>query len=106
MWDLFRANIQIILVFVFLLMMIVLILCVARSKILHQFLLDDSTKLSMGRLLCFLVTIAYIFYAGFLAITKGNLPDIPLTVAGLITALYAANKFSPTTPFKPPGGQP
>lgn len=100
-WGLFESNIHTVLVFVFLLIMVLLILWVARSKTLHQFLLDDSTKLSMGRLLCFLVTMGYLFYAGFLTVAKGSLPDIPVVLAGFVVALYGANKFSPTTPFKP-----
>ncbi len=100
-WGLLETNIHTILVFVFLLVILGFILWVARSKTLHQFLLDDSTKLSMGRLLCFLVTMGYLFYAGFLTVTKGSLPDIPGVLAGFVVALYGANKFSPTTPFKP-----
>ena len=97
MWKLIYENIQIIELFIFLAIMVAVIFAVARSKNLHEFL-EDGSKLSMGRLICFLLTISYIFFIGYIAIVKGTLLDFPIGVAGLIIGLYGINKFSPSSP--------
>ncbi len=47
----------------------------------------------------FLMSIAYISYAGFMTFQKGQFVDVPIGVAGFVAGLYAGNKFSPTLPF-------
>ena len=61
---------------------------------LRQFLTDDSGKFSLSRLLCVLIVLVCLTLMAL-----GIIQDIPLNAAGLVAALYAGNKFSPTVPF-------
>ncbi|MEW6115664.1 MAG: hypothetical protein AB1553_02030 [Nitrospirota bacterium] len=69
-----------------------------------ELITDDSGKLSFSRVMIIVVVVVYLVYAGVVVIKKGELPDIPMGVVGLLTALYGFNKFSPTIPFTG-GGQ-
>lgn len=70
------------------------------STRLKEYFIDDGGKLSMGRLVIFLSIFFYVISAAYELVSKGTFPDIPLTLAGLIGALYGVNKFSPTTQFQ------
>ena len=67
---------------------------------MKEFFIDDSGKLSMGRLLCFLVVLASLF-GSIWDLTHGKtFSDFNLTWAGFAAAMYGMNKFSPTYSFK------
>jgi hypothetical protein len=73
-------------------------------KRLMEFITDDSGKLSSCRFLIILSVLCYLVFAGHIVFTKGQLPDMPVGLTALISALYGLNKFSPTTQFRG-GGQ-
>jgi len=82
-------------------------------KRLPEIFLDDSGKVSIAKvmiaaivLMMFEIVNTYIFFAVYEFFETKKIPQWPVAVAGLITALggvigilYGANKFSPTIPF-------
>lgn len=66
---------------------------------LSEMLLDDSGKVSAGRVLMLVLTVSYLCFAGYIVVTKQEMIDIPLGAGTLIAMLYGVNKFSPTYPF-------
>lgn len=82
-------------------------------KRLPEIFLDDSGKISLAKvmivcivLMMFEIVNVYIFFAIAEFLETKKIPQWPVAVAGLITALggvigilYGANKFSPTIPF-------
>ncbi len=74
---------------------------IARIK---EFITDDSGKLSMGRICIGVVCFGYVGFAGISVWFSSThaMPDMPMGVAAVVSALYAANKFSPTIPFPRP----
>lgn len=67
---------------------------------LAEFIQDDNGKLSMGRICVGIVTISYVIYGGIEAMTSNTIPDMPLGVSALVSALYASSKFSRTNRFE------
>lgn len=53
-----------------------------------------ENKLSFARLTGFLLVVFYILWACFIVFTEKRIPDIPLYVFLLISALYGLNKFA------------
>lgn len=94
MMKLISENIQFVSVGIFLVALIATIVMIAKSKKLQEFLQDDG-MLSSARLMCFLLVISYVFYAGYIVLTKGTIPDLPTTVFALVSLLYGINKIGP-----------
>lgn len=80
---------------------------------LPEIFLDDSGKVSMAKLMIVCIVLmmfeivnVYLFFAAAEFLETKKIPQWPVAVAGLITALggvvgilYGANKFSQTIPF-------
>jgi hypothetical protein len=76
--------------------MIGLVILIASSNTLKKFLQDDRTRaLSSGRLMSFLLVVSYIYYSGYIVLTKGVIPDIPVALSGLIAMLYGLKQVGP-----------
>jgi len=58
-----------------------------------EFITSDNGKLSASRILVILTVLCYLVFVGFVTIKTKVLPDIPMGVTALISALYAAGKF-------------
>jgi hypothetical protein len=86
---------------VLLLVSLFIVAWVAYSEKLKEYTIDDSGKRSMGRLLCLMVTIFYLVSIAYVSFCTRTVPDFPTMAFALVTGLYAANKFSITTPFNP-----
>ena len=96
MFKLIGENIQFVSVGIFLLALITFVMMIAKSKKLQEILQDGTSKtLSSARLMCLLLVISYVFYAGYIVLTKGIIPDLPTTVFGLVSLLYGVNKIGP-----------
>jgi hypothetical protein len=88
-------------------MMIGLVILIAYSNTLKEFLQDDKTKvLSSGRLMCFLLVVSYIYYSGYIVLTKGIIPDLPVALSGLIAMLYGLKQVGPNIHIGGSNGNP
>ena len=100
-------NSQPIIILLFILVMIGLVILICYSKTLKEFLQDDKTKvLSSGRLMCFLLVVSYVYYAGYIVLTKGIIPDLPVTLFGLISMLYGLKQIGPNVRIGGGNGNP
>ena len=91
-----HANILYTIILLLITFIITTLLIFSRFK---EYTVDDSGKLSMGRLLCFITLIFYLCSMAFVSFSKGVVSDIPTGAIGLMIGLYLGNKFSPTIPF-------
>ena len=58
---------------------------------MRQFFEEQDGKLSMTRLIIFMLTTAYILQAGYIAAIDRIITDVPYGIAGLMAALYGLN---------------
>lgn len=62
---------------------------------IYGFFQDEDGSNSMTRLLVFLLVTAFVGLASVVVYKTGNIPDMPMGWAGLISALYLTNKAAP-----------
>jgi uncharacterized BrkB/YihY/UPF0761 family membrane protein len=96
-----HIHLVLIILFMFLLLsgFFVLVILFSFHAKLREYFLDDSGKLSMGRLIIFLSMFFFIIAASYRLLSEGQFPDIPVALAGVVSALYGINKWSPTLDF-------
>ncbi len=66
-----------------------------------SYLKDDKGQGSYTRLSGFILILAYVVWGSYLVYLKNTIPDIPLVIAGLITAMYGINKTTSSLSINP-----
>jgi fatty acid desaturase len=101
--KLLSEHLHLILIILFMVLLLsgffILVILFSFHAKLKEYFVDDSGKLSMGRLVMFLSIFFFAVTAAYTLLSSGVFPDIPAVLAGLVMALYGVNKFSPTIPF-------